>query len=350
MLGVVPIGDRRVEVREFPDPVPGPGEAVVALRSAGVCGSDLHAYRRSWAQIGERQGLVIGHEAAGIVVSIGSGVDGALIGRRVSVYHYRGCGVCRRCLAGDVMLCVAKRGYGWHVHGADADFLLTDARNCCPLPEPLTFDDGAILACAAGTAYSALRKLESVEGETYLAVFGLGAVGLAAALLAQAKGWRVVGIDLSESRRGFAAEQGIPILAKHDEGELDGALRAVQGGALPRRVFDATGSEGGLAAAVHCVGVFGNVVTVGKGMWPLRFSPSIDVAELIRRQASITGSWVLPMHHYGDMVDLMVSSELTFSGLVTERFPIQEAQKAFDTADALGHVGKVMLVWEEPAG
>jgi threonine dehydrogenase-like Zn-dependent dehydrogenase len=89
------------------------------------------------------------------------------------------------------------------------------------------------------------------------------------------------------------------------------------------------------------------VVTVGKGMWPLRFSPSIDVAELIRRQASIVGSWVLSMPHYADMVELMVSSGLSFTGLVTERFPIGEAQQAFETAGASANAGKVMLVWPD---
>lgn len=318
----------------------------MAVRSAGICGSDLHAYRRSWEELGERQGLVIGHEAGGIVHALGPGADARLLGRRVSVYHYRGCGGCRHCLAGDVMLCASKRGYGWHVHGADADFLLTDARNCCVLPESLTYDDGAILACAAGTAYSALRRLEAVAGECWLAVFGLGPVGLTAALLAQAKGWRVMGVDTSAARRRFAENQGVAVLDVDEDVIPAVALEGVCG-VLPRRVFDATGSEDGLAAAISAVGVFGMVVTVGKGMWPLRFSRDLDVAEVIRRQAAIVGSWVLPIHYVADMVDVMVSADLSFTDLVTRRFPVEQAQEAFDMAGAPDAVGKVMLVWEE---
>ena len=110
---------------------------------------------------------------------VGEGVSPALVGTRVSVYHYRGRGVCRHCLAGEIVFCAGKRGYGWHVHGADADFLLTDARNCCPLPDELTHLDGSFQACAAGTAYAALRKLEAVPGAPTCAVVGLGPVGLA---------------------------------------------------------------------------------------------------------------------------------------------------------------------------
>ena len=314
MRGVVPLGEGRVEVREVPDPRPGPGEAVVALRNAGICGSDLHTAHKSWAEIGERQNLVIGHEASGVAAEVGAGVSPALVGTRVSVYHYRGCGVCRHCLAGEIVFCAGKRGYGWHVHGADADYLLTDARNCCPLPDELTHLDGSFLACAAGTAYAALRKLEAVPGAPPCAVVGLGPVGLAAALLARAMGWQVIGLDRIAERCAYAEAQGSTTAApsasgggasgaptgrvESAAGSLTEAVRAATGGADPGRVFDASGSEGGLAAALEVVGRGGRVVTVGRGMWPLRFAPQVNVADLIRKQAQVLGSWVLPIHYY----------------------------------------------------
>ncbi len=264
MRGVVPLGNQRVEVRDIPDPVAGPGEVVVEVKTAGICGSDLHAFRKTWEEIGERQGLVIGHEASGIVKEVGQGVNPVLVGRRVSVYHYRGCGICRHCLSGNLMLCKDKRGYGWHVHGADAGLVLTDARNCCELPESLSFDDGAFLACVAGTAYSALRKLERIEAEGYLAVLGLGPVGLSAALLAKARRLRAIGIDLSAEKRKFAKAMDVTVL-ENFETNLSEALRQSMGGELARWVFDATGSEKGLESALEIVSSGGGVVTVGKG-------------------------------------------------------------------------------------
>ena len=363
MRGVVPLGEGRVEVREVPDPHPGPGEAVVALRNAGICGSDLHTAHKSWEEIGERQNRVIGHEASGVVAKVGAGVSPALVGTRVSVYHYRGCGVCRHCLAGEIVFCAGKRGYGWHLHGADADYLLTDARNCCPLPDELTHLDGSFLACAAGTAYAALRKLEAVPGAPLCAVVGLGPVGLAAALLARAMGWRVIGLDRVAARRSYAEAQGVatvippaddegapaaaPGRVERAAGPLTEAVRAVTGGADPGRVFDASGSEGGLAAALEVVGRGGRVVTVGRGMWPLRFAPQVNVADLIRKQAQVMGSWVLPIHYYYDLVDLMVATGTSFAPLAAGRFPIDEAPRAFAVADSPATLGKVSLVWPE---
>ena len=351
MRGVVPLGGGRVEVREVPDPRPGPGEAVVALRNAGICGSDLHTAHRSWEEIGERQNLVIGHEASGVVAEVGAGVSPALVGTRVSVYHYRGCGLCRHCLAGEIVFCAGKRGYGWHEHGADADYLFTDARNCCPLPDELTHLDGSFLACAAGTAYAALRKLEAVPGAPTCAVVGLGPVGLAAAILARAMGWQVIGLDRVAKRRAYAEAQGITTVSapandhgagtppaqgggpeapagrvESAPGPLSVAVQAVTGGADPGRVFDASGSEAGLAAALEVVGRGGRVVTVGRGMWPLSFAPQVNVADLIRKQAQVMGSWVLPVHYYYDLVDLMVAAGTSFAPL--GRRPVPDRRRA----------------------
>ena len=218
---------------------------MVALRNAGICGSDLHTAHKSWEEIGERQNLVIGHEASGVVAEVGAGVPHALVGTRVSVYHYRGCGVCRHCLAGEIVFCNSKRGYGWHVHGADADYLLTDARNCCPLPDTLTHLDGSFLACAAGTAYAALRKLEAMAGAPLCAVVGLGPVGLAAALLARAMGWQVIGLDRVAERRAYAAAQGITVVAPPaDDGGTPSAVTGHVGSSAGSRA-EAEGTGGG---------------------------------------------------------------------------------------------------------
>lgn len=355
MRGVVPLGAGRVEVRAIPDPRPGPGEAVVALRNAGICGSDLHAFHQSWEELGERRNLVIGHEASGVVAEVGRGVERALVGRRVSVYHYRGCGRCRHCLAGEIVYCAGRRGYGWHLHGADADYLLTDARNCCPLPAALSHVDGSFLACAAGTAYAALRKLEAVSGTAACAVVGLGPVGLTAALLARALGWPVVGLDRSAARRGQAERLGVAVAVdgpaaggeREAAGRLEERVRAAAGGRAPGRVFDASGSEAGLAAALALVARGGRVVTVGRGMWPLRFAPSIDVADLIRKQAQVVGSWVLPIHYYHDLVELMVTTGTSFAPLSAATFPLTAAGQAFAAAESPATLGKVSFVWPE---
>ncbi len=112
MKGVVFLGDRKAEVREFPQPQPGPGEVVVQLKAGGLCGSDLHLYRQT-AEMRAGNTMIPGHEPCGVVHTLGSGVTHVKVGDRVSVYHYRGCGHCKQCLAGNFMWCPERRGYGY---------------------------------------------------------------------------------------------------------------------------------------------------------------------------------------------------------------------------------------------
>jgi D-arabinose 1-dehydrogenase-like Zn-dependent alcohol dehydrogenase len=179
------------------------------MRAAAVCGSDLHGYRapREKRPPDGQGGIIPGHELSGVVHSIGEGVTGVHVGDRVAVYHYRGCGHCQQCRAGRLMWCAQKRGYGGPIHGSDADLLVTDARNCLPLPDDFSFAAGALLMCVAGTAYEAMRKLDA-SGRGTLAIFGLGPVGLTGLLMARAMGAQVVGIDVSPERLALASRLG----------------------------------------------------------------------------------------------------------------------------------------------
>jgi threonine dehydrogenase-like Zn-dependent dehydrogenase len=343
MLGVVPVGNKKVELRTFSTPEVGPGEVLVEVKLAGICGSDLHAFNMTWEQIGERQGLIVGHEAGGVVKDVGPGVRNVKVGQRVSVYHYRGCCSCQHCVSGQIMWCEEKKAFGWHMHGSDAEYVIVDEMNCCPLPEELSFDDAAFLGCAAGTGYSALRKLEDVQAEDTFVVLGLGPVGLTSAMFALAKGWQVLGVDMSKERTEFAAKQGVPSLQTNPGDDLVEILKGMYGGKLPKRVFDSTGSEFGLATGIHITGQGGKIVTVGKGMWPMKFNESINVAEVIRKQMSIMGSWVSPLPYYWDMTNLMIRHGMSFSKLVTKRYPLAEAQAAFELANDKSTVGKIVF-------
>lgn len=344
--GVIPQGSGKLEVREVPQPKAGVGEVVVRVMSAGICGSDLHAYQKSWEEIGERQNLVIGHEAAGFVHEIGQGVDDSLIGKRVSVYHYRGCGVCEHCVRGELMLCEHKRGYGWHMHGADAEYVLTDARNCCVLPDQLTFEDGSFIACAAGTAFSALKKaVDPVPGGT-CTILGQGPVGLSASILAKAMGHNVIAIEPAEKRRKFAESLGVRAVEPRAYAADAQWAASFRNTYRPNLVFDATGSDRGLSLAFRIAGISATVVTVAKGMWPMDIPSGIDVGDMIRRDLRFRTSWVLSLGEVYELMDLMVRQRVSFSKLVSARFGIDDAPKAFASAGSAGATGKTIISWE----
>src|SRR6266516_2331278 len=216
MRGVVFLGERKLELQEFPDPAPGPGEVVLTIKASGMCGSDLHPYRAvgnaaaALALGGTGGPVVAGHEPCGVVAARGAGVSeaDAPTGQRVMVHHYKGCGRCKHCKVGWAQLC--RQGivvYGMTGHGGHAAYMTVPAYTLVPLPDSLSFEEGAAISCGTGTAYGALKRLD-VSGRDMLTVFGQGPVGLSATLLGVAMGARVIAVDTVSERRALAKTLG----------------------------------------------------------------------------------------------------------------------------------------------
>src|ERR1700726_4407364 len=156
MRGVVFTGERGLELMQFPDPTPDAHDVVIEMKASGMCGSDLHQYRRPKVQaratgIPATDGPVIaGHEPCGVVVAIGTAVDSkeARVGQRVMVHHYQGCTQCNHCRSGWQQLCqeVPVKVYGNNAHGGHAHYLKVPANTLVPLPDELSFSAGAAIA------------------------------------------------------------------------------------------------------------------------------------------------------------------------------------------------------------
>ena len=158
MQGAVFVGDRKVELQNFPDPTPGPRDVVLEIKASGMCGSDLKFYRASAdggtaaLGLGDIEGPVIGgHEPCGVVAEVGAGVTEteARVGQRVMVHHYHGCGVCGHCRTGWSQLCRAGfEVYGVTANGAHAMYMRAPVETLVPLPETLSFETGAAISWA----------------------------------------------------------------------------------------------------------------------------------------------------------------------------------------------------------
>ena len=108
--GLVLCGNQKAEIKEFPLKEPQKGEILLRIKAAGLCGSDLHYYRNTPEELGNRLGVVIGHEPSGLVVKVGLGVSNFYPGDRVAVNHTLGCNHCEFCLAGETVLCSKNKG------------------------------------------------------------------------------------------------------------------------------------------------------------------------------------------------------------------------------------------------
>jgi D-arabinose 1-dehydrogenase-like Zn-dependent alcohol dehydrogenase len=235
MRGVTFLGERKLQLMEFPDPAPGPHDVVVEIKASGMCGSDLKFYRAAGGAaslgLGKVSGPVIGgHEPCGVVAATGSAVDErtARVGARIMVHHYTGCGTCVHCRTGWSQMCVeGSTVYGATGHGAHAPYMKVPADTLVDLPEELSFSTGAAISCGTGTAYQALRRMK-VAGSDTIAVIGQGPVGLSATQLATAMGARVIALDISAERLARAKEFGADALINPQTDDPIAAIRAWQ--------------------------------------------------------------------------------------------------------------------------
>ncbi len=336
-------GGSQVELNEIADPRPDHGQVVVAMRASTICGSDLRAIYREHLGSGPEayQDVAGGHEPAGRVVEVGEGVDRIKVGDRVAVYHISGCGQCDDCRRGYQISCTSPRraAYGWQRNGGHADLLLAEERDLLVLPDELTFVDGACVACGFGTAYQALCRLD-VSGRDRLLVVGLGPVGNAAGLMAQAMGaTTVVGVDVSAERRQLSLDLGAVDVAV-EAGNDDRLVEILGDGA--ETSIDCSGSGAGQLAALKHTRRWGRTALVGEGG-----HLSVDVSEvLIHRQLTVHGSWVTSTVRMQELLDNLVRWNLHPEQVVSHTFPLERVAEAYRVADG-GSAGKVGIVWPD---
>jgi threonine dehydrogenase-like Zn-dependent dehydrogenase len=345
MNGVVLPGDSTVQHVQRDVPEPGSGQVLLAMKASSICGSDIRAIYREHLGHGPEayQGVVAGHEPAGQVVAVGPDCRRLQVGDRVAVYHIAGCGVCDECRSGYMIGCTspARAAYGWQRDGGHAEYLLAEERTCLPLPDELSYLDGALVSCGFGTAYESLLRL-GVSGRDTLLVTGLGPVGLAAAMLGRALGaGPVIGTDVAPERLAIAVELGLV-----DHGLLAGEEAAAE-------IADLTGGNG-VSASVDCSGnaaarllalrstrTWGRCAFVGEGG-----QVTLDVSqELIHRQITLHGSWVTSVRHMSELLENLVRWKLRPDVTVTDRFALSDAGAAYELADA-GTAGKVAIVFD----
>jgi threonine dehydrogenase-like Zn-dependent dehydrogenase len=337
--GVVFLGERKVELRTFADPTPGEGEVVIEMKASGMCGSDLKFYRSPPGAAQAALGLggnadpfIAGHEPCGIVVARGAGVSEreAPIGQRVMDHHYSGCGVCAHCRVGWSQLCRAGiTVYGVTAHGGHADYLKVPVRTLVPLPEELSFAEGAAVACGTGTAYGALRRMRIAGGDT-LAVFGQGPVGLSATVLGAAMGARVIAVETSPERMKLAQEFGADAVIDASKEDAVQALKELTHGVGVDLALDCTGVATARRAAVRAVKTWGTACYVGEGGdVTLEVSP-----DLLRRQVTLIGSWTFSAMGMQECAEFIAKERIPLERIFSHRWRLEQADegyKSFDT-------------------
>jgi len=336
--GIVFLGDRKVELRSFPDPTPGPGEVVLEMKASGMCGSDLKFYRSAPGAAQAALGLgslkdpfIAGHEPCGVVVARGAGVSEkeAPTGQRVMDHHYAGCGVCKHCRVGWSQLCRAGiTVYGVTAHGGHADYLKVPARTLVPLPEELSFAEGAAVACGTGTAFGALKRMNLNGGNT-LAVFGQGPVGLSATVIGAAMGARVIAVETSPERMKLARQFGADAVLDATKEDVVDAIKELTRGEGADLSLDCTGAAAARRAAVRCVRTWGTACYVGEGG-----DVTLDVSpDMLRRQVTLIGSWTFSAMGMQECAEFIAKKRIPLETIFSHRWRLEQADEAYKSFD-----------------
>jgi dehydrogenase len=309
---VVPKVDSKWEVKEIPTPEPGPNQVLIKIHASGLCFTDVHQTR------GEIPGAfprTLGHEPAGEIVSVGTGVRTRRVGDRVGVPWVQAtCGRCEWCLRGKSLFCSEQIGTSMQMPGGHAQYMTAYADSTVLLPEGLSYEQAAPIFCAGYTVWSGLRIAEPKPHET-IAVVGVGGLGHLAVQYAKAAGFRTIAVSRSPDKDKFVRELGADTVVR------DGKGLAATGGADV--ILGTSNSNDAMVDCLQGLRPDGRFVLMGFEGKPLQLSP----VDFIMRRIRILGSSQNHPEYLYEALDYAVKGKVK---VVAETYRLDDIAKAYD--------------------
>ncbi|MEU4346510.1 S-(hydroxymethyl)mycothiol dehydrogenase [Streptomyces sp. NPDC023838] len=330
----------RVETIVVPDP--GPGEAVVKVQACGVCHTDLH-YKQGG--INDDFPFLLGHEAAGVVESVGAGVSDVAPGDFVILNWRAVCGQCRSCLRGRPQYCFNTHNAQQKMSltdgtelspalgiGAFAEKTLVAAGQCTKVDPSVSPAVAGLLGCGVMAGIGAALNTGNVGRGDSVAVIGCGGVGDAAIVGARLAGAaRIVAVDIDDRKLATAMTMGATHTVNSRSEDAVEAVRALTGGFGADVVIEAVGRPETYKQAFYARDLAGTVVLVGVPTPDMKLElPLIDV---FGRGGALKSSWYgdcLPSRDFPMLIDLHQQGRIDLAAFVTETIALDEVEKAFE--------------------
>lgn len=329
--------NRKLSLECIPDPTPGPGEVVLKVHRCGICGTDLHRTESNIFSL--KPGAVPGHEFAGEVVALGSGVSTLRVGDRVTALPYLGCNACMACLSGAPNFCTQMRNVGSdEMTGGYAEYVAVGAPWCVKLPQALSMEDGALVEPLAVGLHAIVRA--GLKAGDRVAVIGAGPIGLAAIWWARRAGaGRIVATATSDRRAALARDMGADtfLAAAPGESPANAVVEALGGGA--DIVFECVGLPGLLDQAIACAKVRGVVAVLGVCVTRDPYLPLLAMA----KEVDVRFSVVYDLREFQHCVDALDRGDVAPRAMITDRANLDEAPDAFEALRSRTRQCKVMI-------
>lgn len=316
-------------VAELNTPTAPAGGVVVQVRAAGLCRSDWHAWQGHDPDITVFP-HVPGHEFAGVVHEVGSGVTKLKVGDRVVFPFVCGCGECSWCESGNAQVCPEQWQPGFSGPGTYAEYVAIPRAdfNAVVLPDEVSFEVAASLGCRFATSYRAIKHVAHVQPGETVAVFGCGGIGLAAIMVAAASGATVVAVDVNTDALELATQVGAKHVFNAAHGDVVSEITKVIPGGVDVSV-DALGSIATAKSAVESLRVQGRHVQIGL-LLPAKIGDkaTVPMHVVIAKELQILGSHGMAAATYPEMLADIASGVIDPSRFITHRISLDGVPEA----------------------
>jgi propanol-preferring alcohol dehydrogenase len=276
-------------IEEVERPKPGEGEVLIKVEACGVCHSDLHVADGDWIQFAgiTKLPLIVGHEVAGKVVEVGSGLSVLKTGDRVGVpWIFWTCGECEFCREGNENLCVKQKITGVTVNGGYAEYIKAPATHATKIPDSVSSVQAAPLFCAGVTVYRAIMQAKPQRGQR-LAVFGVGGLGHLAIQIGVQLGLEVSAVDVADDKLALAKSLGA---VNTFNAAASNVVKEMRRRGSAHIVLVTSGSKAAYDTAFYCVRPTGTLLAVGLPADEISFPAIMMAAGEVNIKASAVGT------------------------------------------------------------
>ena len=333
--------EKGIWMEDVPIPTVRPNDVLLKIKKSAICGTDLHIYKwDEWAQRTIKTPVIIGHEYMGTVVEIGSEVDRVKVGERVTVEGHISCGFCRNCRRGRQHICDNTIGIGVSRDGGFAEYISVPAKNVLHIDARISDEMLAIMDPLGNATHTALSF--PLLGEDVLITGIGGPIGAMAAAICKFSGARnIIGTELSKYRRDLARKMGATRVIDPKKESIKEAMSVhhmVSGFDIG---LECSGSPVAFNDMVNHMYNGGKISLLGL----LPQNTQINWGKLIFKGLTLKGIYGREMYETWYHMEMMLTSGLDISPIITHRFHADDFQKGFEIMDK-GNCGKIILEWE----
>lgn len=330
-----------VEYIDVPEPAAGPGQVVIEVHHAGVCGTDIHIYKSEYVI---DPPVILGHEMCGTIAEMGPGVTRFKLGDRVTVNPSAGklCGHCRYCQIGAPFFCVNRAAHGSTMDGGFAKYCCVRQEIVFPLPDNLDLQVGALcepFACSL----QAVGELTVIDPGDVVVVSGPGPIGIMCTMLAKMRGARVVLLGTSEDadRMAIAQRLGADHVVDVETDDAKTFIADLTQGYGADVVFECAGAEASAAQCLDLVRKMGRYTQVGIFGAPLQ----MDLDQVVIKQLHLQGSMCHTWETWERTLRFLRQDLIDLHPLISERFGLSRWEEAFQ--NVLAKKGVKFLLYPE---